>query len=265
MLERLRYYAPYAWRFTVTRDPGLLICGLAITDRCNLHCRGCHVSNTGPGDLSYDAASAIMQSSYDRGCREMYFTGGEPMLWRDGERSIEDAISAARDIGYFHIHVYTNGTLGLGSSADLMWVSVDGLPDTYRTRRGDHFDQVEAAIRAPGNPPTAIIYTIDRFTASGVEPFLRWIVDTRLPVLGVMVYFHTPVLRQGRALPGCRGARGDHRRPPADEVRGSADHQLVGRPQGPCFGRLAAPPADRPRCGLHGRVAVLQGVRRGLS
>ncbi len=192
MLERLRYYAPYAWRFTVTRNPGLLICGLAITDRCNLSCRGCHVSNTGLGDLSYDAALAIMQAAYERGCRELYLTGGEPMMWHDGGRELDDVLGDARDMGYFHVHVYTNGTLGLRSSADLMWVSVDGLPESYRTRRGDHFDQVEAAIRSPGNPPTAIIYTVDRYTARGVEPFLRWIVRTRLPVLGVMIYFHTP-------------------------------------------------------------------------
>ena len=169
MLERIRYYAPYAWRFTVTRNPGLLICGLAITDRCNLRCRGCHVSNNGAGDLSYDVACGIMRSAYYRGCRELYFTGGEPMLWRDDGRGLEDIVGAAREIGYFHIHVYTNGTLGLESSADLMWVSVDGLPDTYRTRRGDHFEQVEAAIRGGAHPPVAVIYTVDRFTAGGLD------------------------------------------------------------------------------------------------
>jgi len=192
MLEQLRYYAPYAWRFVVTRDAGLLICGLAITDRCNLQCRACHVSNNGSGDLSYDRALGIMKSAYDRGCREIYFTGGEPMLWRDGERVLDDLVDAARLMGYFHVHVYTNGTLGLHSSADLMWVSVDGLPEVYRTRRGDHFHEVEEAIRAPDHPPTAVIYVIDRFTADGVEPFLRWVDETSLPVRGVMIYFHTP-------------------------------------------------------------------------
>jgi len=154
MLEQLRYYAPYAWRFVVTRNAGLLICGLAVTDRCNLHCRACHVSNNGAGDLSYDQALGIMQSAYDRGCREIYFTGGEPMLWREGERDLEDLVRAARLMGYFHVHVYTNGTLGLHSSADLMWVSVDGLPEVYRTRRGDHFHEVERllAMKAAGLP-----------------------------------------------------------------------------------------------------------------
>ena len=192
MLERVRYYTPYAWRFLVRRDAGPLICGLSVTDRCNLHCRACHVSSGALGDMPYGQACDIMRSAYERGCRELYFTGGEPMLWRDGERELDDLVDAARQMGYFHVHVYTNGTLGLRSSADLMWVSIDGLADVYKTRREDHFDEVEAAVRAPGHPPTAVIYVVDRFTAKGLEPFLEWVRDTSLPVAGVMIYFHTP-------------------------------------------------------------------------
>jgi MoaA/NifB/PqqE/SkfB family radical SAM enzyme len=192
MTDRLGYYAGYAWRFVVMRDAGPLICGLAITDRCNLSCRACHVSNNGVGDMPFSEASSLMRSAYSRGCRELYFSGGEPMLWRDGDRTVDDLIAEARSIGYFHVHLYTNGTLGLSSAADLSWVSVDGLAETYALRRGDHFDEVVDAIRKPGNPPTAIIYVIDRFSAEGVEPFLAWVRDSRLPVRGVMIYFHTP-------------------------------------------------------------------------
>jgi Fe-coproporphyrin III synthase len=192
MLARLRYYVPYAWRFTVTRTAGPLIYGLAVTDRCNLSCRGCHVSNNGQGDLTYAQIAEKLDSAYRRGCRELYFTGGEPLLWRDGERTLEDAIALARAVGYFHVHVYTNGTQGLNSSADLVWVSMDGLPGTYETRRGDHFAEVEGAVRALPHPKTIVIYVIDRSTASGIGEFLRWVRDTCLPVEGVMVYFHTP-------------------------------------------------------------------------
>lgn len=192
MLDRLRYYAPYAWRFTVSRTAGPLICGLAITDRCNLQCRGCRVSNTGRRDMTWDEIAERLRSAYRRGCREVYFSGGEPMIWRDGERTVHDAIALAREIGYFHVHVYTNGTLGIDSSADLTWVSMDGLPGVYETRRGDHFAQVDQAIREAREARTAVIYVIDRFTAAGIGSFLRWVRDTRLPVAGVMVYFHTP-------------------------------------------------------------------------
>jgi len=133
-----------------------------------------------------------MRSDFLRGCRELYFTGGEPMLWRDGELTVEDLIGEGRRIGYFHVHVYTNGTLGLETSADLTWVSMDGLPETYATRRGDHFAEVERAIRGASGRKVAVIYVIDRFTAAGIEPFLRWVHSSQLPVTGVMIYFHTP-------------------------------------------------------------------------
>jgi len=192
MLDRLRAYVPYAWRFAVLRSPEPFICGIAITDRCNLSCRACHVSNNGGGDLSLAQISSRLCSAHARGCREAYFTGGEPMLWRDGSLDIEAAIGEARRIGYLHVHVYTNGTLGIDCSADLVWVSMDGLPGTYETRRGDHFAAVEHSVRTLPHPKTAVIYVIDRFTADGIEPFLRWVGSTKLPVAGVMVYFHTP-------------------------------------------------------------------------
>ena len=34
-------------------------------------------------------------------------------------------------------------------------------------------------------------YTIDRNTANGIEPSLRWMRETEFPVVGVMFYFHT--------------------------------------------------------------------------
>jgi hypothetical protein len=90
------------------------------------------------------------------------------------------------------VHVYTNGLLGLETSADLVWVSMDGLPGIFDRRRGDHFHQVEHTVRAGTHPKVAIIYVIDRNTAPGIEPFLRWVHETKFPVIGVMFYFHTP-------------------------------------------------------------------------
>src|SRR5574342_728589 len=83
-LERLRFYSAFAWRFVVLRRVEPLIYGIALTDRCNLACRGCHVSNTGRRDMTWDEVLAALQNARARGFRELYFSGGEPMLWRDG-------------------------------------------------------------------------------------------------------------------------------------------------------------------------------------
>jgi len=190
--RRLRFYVPYAWRFAVLRRPLPLIYGLAITDRCNLSCRGCRVSNTGRPDMSWRHVVDAMTRAYARGCRDLYLSGGEPTLWRDGSHTMEDIVTEARRLGFFHVHVYTNGLQGLRTSADLVWVSMDGLPGTFERRRGPWFGEVERVVRAKEHPRIALIYTIDRETAAGIDPFLHWVRDSALPVIGVMFYFHTP-------------------------------------------------------------------------
>lgn len=142
--------------------------------------------------MTWAQVVTVMQNAWARGFRELYFSGGEPMLWRDADYTLEDAIATAKRIGFFHVHVYTNGLFGLETSADLVWVSMDGLPGIFEQRRGNHFECVEQVIRAGSHAKVAIIYVIDRNTANGIEPFLQWIVETRLPVIGVMFYFHTP-------------------------------------------------------------------------
>jgi MoaA/NifB/PqqE/SkfB family radical SAM enzyme len=190
--QQLRFCVPYAWKFAVLRRPDPLIYGLAITDRCNLSCEGCRVSNTGRPDMSWRQITDAMAGAFARGCRAVYLSGGEPTIWRDGARSMEDIVDEARRLGFFLVHVYTNGLQGLRTSADMVWVSMDGLPGTFETRRGPWFDRVERAIRARAHPRVAVIYTVDRHTAAGIAPFLRWVRDTALPVIGVMFYFHTP-------------------------------------------------------------------------
>src|SRR5512136_2331388 len=148
MWRQLGFYFIYVWRFVALGRPVPLIYGIAITDRCNLACRGCHVSNTGRRDMTWDEVRTAMRAAWARGFRELYFSGGEPMLWRDGSHTLADAVTEARRIGFFHVHVYTNGLLGVEPSADLVWVSMDGLPGTFEQRRGDHFERVEGVIRA---------------------------------------------------------------------------------------------------------------------
>jgi Fe-coproporphyrin III synthase len=190
--KRMSFYTMFSWRFLMLKHTEPLIYGIALTDRCNLTCCGCKVSNTGRPDMTWDQVIAAMQNAWARGFRDLYFSGGEPMLWRDGDYKLADLVAEAKRIGFFHVHVYTNGLFGLEPSADLIWVSMDGLPGIFEKRRGDHFQQVEHIVRAGSHRKVAIIYVIDRNTAEGIEPFLRWVHETKFPVIGVMFYFHTP-------------------------------------------------------------------------
>src|SRR3972149_7575887 len=101
MWDRLRFYAPYAWRFVVLRHPEPLIYGIAVTARCNLSCRGCHVSNTGRPDLTWEQLVTAMQDAWNRGFRELYFSGGGPLLWGDADQTPKEGGVGARRIGFF--------------------------------------------------------------------------------------------------------------------------------------------------------------------
>ena len=57
--------------------------------------RGCHVSNTGRSDMTWAQVVTVMQNAWARGFRELYFSGGEPMLWRDADYTLEDAIATS--------------------------------------------------------------------------------------------------------------------------------------------------------------------------
>ena len=70
-----------------------------------------------------------MRGAWARGFRELYFSGGDPMLWRDGDYTLADAIAEAKRIGYFHVHIYTNGLLGIEpqrTSSGSAWMDCPG-------------------------------------------------------------------------------------------------------------------------------------------
>ena len=154
--------------------------------------------------------------------------------------------------------------LDLRPSADLVWVSMDGLPGTFERRRGDHFHQVERAVRAGSHPKVAVIYVIDRNTAEGIEPFLRWVHETKFPVIGVMFYFHTPYYGRDELF-----LTAEERAPIIDRLLGCI---RAGLPViNSRAGLLALKSGDWPRRfpvasvrGCRRRVGVLSRFRRGL-
>jgi len=74
---RNKFYATYVWRFLVLQRPDTLIYGIALTDRCNLNCRGCHVSNTGRRDMTWKEVVAALEDAWRRGFRELYPVGAK--------------------------------------------------------------------------------------------------------------------------------------------------------------------------------------------
>ena len=77
--------------------------------RCNARCVFCVVGLTGGSrstrELSVLEIEHELQRGYEKGCRTVTFSGGEPTVYRGLER----VVRFARDVGYHGVEVKTNG------------------------------------------------------------------------------------------------------------------------------------------------------------
>jgi MoaA/NifB/PqqE/SkfB family radical SAM enzyme len=123
---------------------GPLLLVVSPTGRCNLSCRGCYAASE-----SADAASLSFEI-FDRIVTEMkklwdshfiVVSGGEPFLWRDGERGLLDLVES-HPTEFFM--AYTNGTLITDDRAKWMGelgnfspaISLEGFEEATDARRG---------------------------------------------------------------------------------------------------------------------------------
>ncbi len=180
----------FGFEFFVLRASKPFVLGLITNDTCNLNCRHCRVANIYGYRMSYDEVRGHLERFYARGARFVYFEGGEPYLWRDGERRLGDLVRLARDVGYLRVHIYTNGTRPLDAHPDFTWVSIDGLGDSFRRIRGIDIESVLANVRALEDR-YAIVFVVNTINYREIRPFLRF-VRAELPRARVMFFFHTP-------------------------------------------------------------------------
>lgn len=81
--------------------------------------------------MSYATAKGKMMEMYKKGARVCYFEGGEPTLWKDKDKDLNDLINLAKEIGYFTIGYTTNGTNVIFEQSDVISVSLDGPEDIH--------------------------------------------------------------------------------------------------------------------------------------
>jgi len=185
------YGAAYLAGHLLLRKHTPLIRGLVLTNRCNLHCRHCDVAARDAMDLGFDEVTAAVDAFYGDGGRCLYLEGGEPFLWRDGFRGVDDIVAYARRLGYVTVVVYTNGTLPLLTAADTVFVSVDGLRATHDALRGASFDRVMRNIRESPHPSLFVNYTVNALNKDEIGAFCDHI-EGFDNIRGVFFYLHTP-------------------------------------------------------------------------
>ncbi len=140
-------------------------------------------------ELSFDEACGIIDQLYARGNRLLMFEGGEPLLWRDGEKRVHDLVVYARE-RFFSVGVTTNGTRPLDVPSDVLWVSVDGLRDTHNRLRGAPvFDQVIQNARASRHPRLYAHVTVNSVNAEEIPELLNFLNDV---FRGITLQFYYP-------------------------------------------------------------------------
>jgi len=168
-----------------------LICGLVVTNRCNLRCRHCRVVNRKSDDLSFEEISTVINSFYKQGGRSLYLEGGEPFIWRDRQYTLEDIVDYSHRIGFFTTIIYTNGTFPLETSADTVFISIDGLEKTHDFLRGETFNRIMKNIHESEHPSLYINYTINNYNKDEIQEFCEYIHKVN-QIQGIFFYFHTP-------------------------------------------------------------------------
>ena len=181
----------YVLRHHLLKKRVPLICGLVLTNKCNLGCRHCRVAARGDKQLDFQEIQDAIDSFYQAGGRCLYLEGGEPLLWRDRRHRIEDIVEYAHGVGFFTVIIYTNGTLPLQTSANTVFVSVDGLQETHDRLRGASFTRIMDNIRRSTHRSVFINFTINTYNKDEVESFCSY-VDGVERIRGTFFYFHTP-------------------------------------------------------------------------
>jgi MoaA/NifB/PqqE/SkfB family radical SAM enzyme len=187
-LSRVGYLAQYYIRARFLNDKRPILSGIKLTHRCTLKCRQCPYWQRPVPDLGRHQLREILPRLYERGIRIVILEGGEPLLWRDGDRTIHDVVAEARK--YFYcVGVTTNGTLPLDVKTDIIWVSIDGLRDTHDTLRGKSFDRIVTHIKESTHPKIFANITINRINRPEITELVRFLAPL---VKGITIQFFYP-------------------------------------------------------------------------
>ena len=169
-----------------------LVESIILTDKCNLACKHCAVSNITTIVYPYSQIKAEMQSIYAAGIRILFFYGGEPFLWQDRGISLRDIVIEAKRMGFLLVNIVTNGTFKLDlPEADLILVSLDGVKESHNKIRGNTYDTVLGNISDAATNNICIYMAINQINKSDIEQVCKTAIHSP-KVKAISFNFHTP-------------------------------------------------------------------------
>ncbi len=191
---RLAYLPWWYFRSVILRQERPLQTVLFITDYCNLKCKHCTPQgHQGSCMKPYEEIRDELVYAYRRGSRFIDFEGGEPTLWRDGDRRLNDLYRLAKEIGFFSCTLTTNGQRPFDDTlADSVWVSVDGYGKYHDRVRGEGtFSKLDENIRLSGHPHLSIAMAVNKLNMASVPRLIRYAKENPA-IEQIALNFHTP-------------------------------------------------------------------------
>jgi MoaA/NifB/PqqE/SkfB family radical SAM enzyme len=167
---------------------------LFISDKCNLTCKHCTVYQLkNPHIKTYEQVKEELEYSYRLGSRFVDFEGGEPTLWRDGEKKLNRLIDISKEIGFYSATITTNAQMPFtGSKADSIWVSLDGLGAFHDEIRGKGaFDRLVKNIATANHPQLSVNMVINARNYTSVEETIEF-AKNHPNIQSISLNFHTP-------------------------------------------------------------------------
>jgi len=180
-IRRLLPFGAFFLRRKILGRKVPLLASFKVTYRCNLSCLQCPFHRRAAEEgahMSWPVARASLAALRRQGTLIVVFEGGEPLLWRDGQKDIRDLIGYARTL-FPRVAVTTNGTYPLDVPADVLWVSLDGLKESHDRLRSSSFDRVLANLRASRHRRLFTHFTINRENRRDIRPLLEQLREVR--------------------------------------------------------------------------------------
>jgi MoaA/NifB/PqqE/SkfB family radical SAM enzyme len=189
------FYLP--WWFFKARVLGVrrpLQTVLFISDKCNLACKHCSVYRTAnPNVKRYGQIKEELEYSYSLGSRFVDFEGGEPTLWRDGDKDLNSLVRLSKKIGFYSATITTNAFQPFnGSEADAIWVSLDGLGTYHDDIRGKGvFEKLVRHIEEARHPRISANMVVNSRNYASVEETIEF-VKNNPHLRSISLNFHNP-------------------------------------------------------------------------
>lgn len=165
-----------------------------VSDRCNLSCKHCTVYNhKNPLNKSFAQIREELEYCYSLGSRFVDFEGGEPTLWTDGDKDINDLCDLARELGFFSCTITTNAQKPFaGSHADSIWVSMDGVGEVHDKIRGEGaFARLEKNIAESGCKDLSVNMAINVINYENVGKAIEYAASNP-HIKSISLNLHTP-------------------------------------------------------------------------